>query len=105
MRDHDPLAFLAGGGEMSERTRAFDWSKTPLGPVAGWPQSLRTIVRIMLDSRYAMWLGWGPDLTFFYNDAYAADDPRPEAPLGAGPVRPARSGRKSGTTSAPAPSR
>ena len=30
----DPLAFLAGGGEMGERTRAFDWSKTPVGPVA-----------------------------------------------------------------------
>ena len=52
--------------------RAFDWSRTPLGPVAGWPQSLRTVVRIMLNSRYAMWLGWGPELTFFYNDAYAA---------------------------------
>lgn len=66
-----PLAFLAGGGEMGERTRAFDWSKTSVGPVAGWPQSLRIAVRIMLDSRYAMWLGWGPDFTFFYNDAYA----------------------------------
>ena len=88
MTDHDPLAFLAGGGEMGERTRAFDWSKTPLGPVAGWPQSLKTVVRIMLDSRYAMWLGWGPDFTFFYNDAYAHDDARPEAPLGAGPAGP-----------------
>jgi PAS domain S-box-containing protein len=56
---------------MGERTRAFDWSKTALGPVASWPQSLQIAVRIMLDSRYAMWLGWGPDFTFFYNDAYA----------------------------------
>ena len=70
-RDADPLAFLAGGGEMLERTRAFDWSKTPVGSLAGWPQSLKTLVRTMLDSRYAMWLGWGPDFTFFYNDAYA----------------------------------
>lgn len=56
---------------MVARTRDFDWSKTPLGPAADWPQSLKTVVRIMLDSRYAMWLGWGPDFTFFYNDAYA----------------------------------
>jgi hypothetical protein len=28
----NPLAFLAGGGEMGEHIRAFDWSKTPLGP-------------------------------------------------------------------------
>src|ERR1700759_3723312 len=69
--EHDALTSLAGGGEMGERTRTFDWSKTPAGPVAGWPQSLKTLVRTLLDSRYAMWLGWGPDFTFFYNDAYA----------------------------------
>ncbi len=62
--------FLAGGGEMGERMRALDWAKTPLGSVAAWPQSLKTIVRVMLDSRYAMWMLWGPDLTFFCNDAY-----------------------------------
>ncbi|MEO8128831.1 MAG: ATP-binding protein [Bryobacteraceae bacterium] len=47
-----------------------DWSKTPLGPAANWPQSLRTVLNILLTSRYAMWMGWGKDLTFFYNDAY-----------------------------------
>jgi len=50
---------------------AFDWSSTPLGAPATWPQSLRTVVRILLTSRYAMWMGWGPELTFLYNDAYA----------------------------------
>ena len=64
------LDFLAGGGEMGERMRALDWSKTPFGPAEGWPQSLKTIVRVMLDSRYAMWMLWGPELTFFCNDAY-----------------------------------
>jgi signal transduction histidine kinase/DNA-binding response OmpR family regulator len=49
-----------------------DWSYTPLGPAETWPQSLRTVLGIMLTSRYAMWMGWGPELTFFYNDAYAA---------------------------------
>jgi PAS domain S-box-containing protein len=66
-------AFFAGGGEMGQRIRDHDWSKTPLGPIAHWPQSLKTVVRIMLDSRYAMWMGWGKNLTFFYNDAYARD--------------------------------
>ena len=56
---------------MGARTRSFDWSTSPLGPAADWPQSLKIAVAIMLDSRYAMWLGWGPDFTFFYNDAYA----------------------------------
>ena len=64
------LDFLVGGGEMGARMRALDWTKTPLGAAARWPQSLKTIVRVMLDSRYAMWMLWGPELTFFCNDAY-----------------------------------
>jgi hypothetical protein len=44
-------SFLSGGGEMGERIRAKDWASTPLGPVEQWPQSLKTIVRIMLTSR------------------------------------------------------
>jgi signal transduction histidine kinase/DNA-binding response OmpR family regulator len=65
----DPL--FSGAGEMAALMSARDWSTTPLGLPAGWDRSLRTVVRIMLTSRYAMWMGWGPDLTFFYNDAYA----------------------------------
>jgi PAS domain S-box-containing protein len=56
---------------MGERIRAIDWSTHPLGVPELWPQSLKTVIRIMLTSRYAMWLGWGSELHFFYNDAYA----------------------------------
>ncbi len=62
--------FLRGGGEVGALMRAHDWSRTPLGPPDGWPQSLRTHVRIMLDSRYAMWMAWSSELRFFCNDAY-----------------------------------
>jgi hypothetical protein len=62
--------FLAGGGEVGARLRALDWQANPLGVPEAWPQSLKTIVRMMLDSRYAMWMLWGPELTFFCNDAY-----------------------------------
>jgi hypothetical protein len=55
---------------MGERIRAFDWSGTPLGPLAGWPQSLRTAVRIMLTSRQPIWIGWGDQLLYLYNDPY-----------------------------------
>jgi signal transduction histidine kinase/DNA-binding response OmpR family regulator len=64
------LEFLAGGGEVGARLRALEWRTTPLGAPEHWPQSLKTIVRVVLDSRYAMWMLWGPDLTFFCNDAY-----------------------------------
>jgi PAS domain S-box-containing protein len=67
----DPApSFLGGGGEAGARIRAFNWESTPLGDPQHWPQSLKTIVRVMLDSRYAMWMLWGPELTFFCNDAY-----------------------------------
>ncbi|WP_442320065.1 ATP-binding protein [Catenuloplanes nepalensis] len=51
---------------------SLDWARTGLGPVTGWPQSLRAAVRIVLSSRYPMLLLWGPDLTQLYNDAYSA---------------------------------
>ena len=62
--------FLQGGGEMGRRMRAFDWEQHPLGPPDQWPRSLKTVIQIMLTSRYAMWMGWGPELYFFCNDAY-----------------------------------
>ena len=58
-------------GELGRLIHEFDWASTPLGPIKQWPQSLKTVVRILQTSRFAMWMGWGDDLTFFYNDAYA----------------------------------
>ncbi|HLH09847.1 MAG TPA: ATP-binding protein [Terriglobales bacterium] len=61
---------LSGGGETGALMRAFDWSKTSLGPVASWPQNLKTCVRIVLTSRQPMFVWWGDDLINLYNDAY-----------------------------------
>lgn len=47
-----------------------DWSKTALGPQHTWPQSLRIAVSICLNSRFPMFVWWGPDLINIYNDAY-----------------------------------
>lgn len=66
-----PADFIVGDGDIARRMREHDWENTPLGPPRHWPQSLKTVIRIMLTSRYAMWMGWGPELTFFCNDAYA----------------------------------
>jgi signal transduction histidine kinase len=59
-----------GTSEMANRCRAFDWSTTPLGPVSGWSQALRTTVSTMLESRHPMFLWWGPELVQIYNDGY-----------------------------------
>ncbi len=61
---------LRGGGEMGARMRAFDWAASPIGPVSEWPQSLRTTVGVLLNTRHPMFIWWGPGLTQFYNDAY-----------------------------------
>ena len=65
------LAFLSDGGETGALIRAHDWTTTPLGPPEGWPQSLRSMIGLMLASNQAMFLIWGPERIKFYNDAYA----------------------------------
>jgi two-component system, OmpR family, sensor histidine kinase VicK len=62
--------FVEGGGELGELTRSFDWASTSVGDFDKWPQSLRTIVSIILSSKFPMFLWWGGDLIQFYNDAY-----------------------------------
>jgi signal transduction histidine kinase/DNA-binding response OmpR family regulator len=61
---------FVGDTEMARLMRAHDWDATPLGPVAGWPGTLKMALGLLLTSRFEMWLGWGDDIHFFYNDAY-----------------------------------
>jgi len=66
-----PLAdIFPGDSDLSRLMRAHDWGATKLGPPERWPEGLKVPLRMMLASRFEMWLGWGPDLAFFYNDAY-----------------------------------
>jgi signal transduction histidine kinase/FixJ family two-component response regulator len=62
--------FLAGGGEMGQLIRSMDWSKTPLGPIDTWPQSLRTSVSLCLSSTFPILIAWGPETIQLYNDSY-----------------------------------
>jgi signal transduction histidine kinase/CheY-like chemotaxis protein len=65
------LEFLAGGGSTGALMRAHDWSDSPLGPPHTWPQSLRTVVSLLLQSQFPMFVAWGAHLGFLYNDPYA----------------------------------
>ena len=69
--ERDPLGCLAGGGEMAERIRSFNWAKTPLGPPQSWSPALRTTLRILLANRFPQLLWWGPQYVQFYNDPYS----------------------------------
>ena len=59
-----------GSSELAGLLRSFDWTTTALGPPETWPRALKTAVGIMLTSQQPIWIGWGDDLIYFYNDAY-----------------------------------
>lgn len=64
---------FADGGDVGRDLARVDWTATPLGDPSGWAQSLQTAVSILLSSRFSMWMAWGPELTFFCNEAYRRD--------------------------------
>ncbi|MDB5955489.1 ATP-binding protein [Ramlibacter sp.] len=74
-------SFLQGGGVVGARMRSHDWSKTSLGEPSRWPRALQNTVGLVLDSQFPMFLAWGPELTFLYNDAYSRilEDKHPSA--------------------------
>jgi PAS domain S-box-containing protein len=63
--------FLAGGGACGALIATRDWAAMPLGPLAGWPQSLRTATALLLRSPVPIVMLWGDDGVMLYNDAYS----------------------------------
>jgi signal transduction histidine kinase/DNA-binding NarL/FixJ family response regulator len=70
MKTGEDFDFLAGGGEMGRLIREYNWSSHPLGKPEAWPRSLKTAVSLILNSQHPMWIGWGREMSFLYNDAY-----------------------------------
>ncbi len=66
-----PTTFLTGGGTMGHLIRSFDWSRTAIGPVEFWPQSLRSALSICLNSSFPIAIYWGRELTLLYNDDWS----------------------------------
>ena len=67
----DEFDFSIGGGEVGALMRIHDWATSPLGSPETWPQSLRSVVGLLLGSKFPMFVAWGPELGFLYNDPYA----------------------------------
>ncbi|MCJ8056859.1 response regulator [Shinella curvata] len=55
---------------MARMMRHHDWANSSLGQPDAWPEALKVAIRLLLTSKFEMWLGWGPEIAFFYNDAY-----------------------------------
>ena len=65
-----PERLFVGRSELAGLMRQFDWASTPIGHPESWPQGLKTAVRIMLTSQQPIWIGWGSELIYLYNDPY-----------------------------------
>src|SRR6516162_9227478 len=65
-----PFGFLDGGSKMGALMRTHDWSRSPLGPPACWPDTLKAAIATCLASRFPMVVWWGPELVMLYNDAW-----------------------------------
>jgi signal transduction histidine kinase len=68
--DYTSLSLFEGTGEMATLMRAYNWQDHPLGNPAHWPESLKTTLRLMLQSSFPMFIWWSKDLYMFHNDAY-----------------------------------
>ena len=68
--EHTQSGLFAGAGDVRTCLRTHDWSESPLGPPSGWPPELLTVVSLMLNSKFPMFVAWGPDLALIYNDEY-----------------------------------
>ncbi len=77
----DTITPIIDGGDMGRLVRDTDWSKTPLGAYERWPQSLRSSLSMVLNTKGIAALYWGPDQWLLYNDAYgvALGDRHPRA--------------------------
>ncbi|MBY8961653.1 response regulator [Flavobacterium sp. D11R37] len=62
--------FLSSNGQLGQLIRNHDWESTSLGPIQNWSQSLKTTINLMLNSQNPIWIGWGTENLFLYNDAY-----------------------------------
>ena len=63
-------SFIKDTSETGRLIKSIDWQNNSLGPVNNWPQSLRTTLSILLNSKFPMFLFWGKENICFYNDAY-----------------------------------
>jgi signal transduction histidine kinase/FixJ family two-component response regulator len=61
---------ILGNSELAQLIRSYDWTATSIGPPSTWPRSLRTATGLMLTSRQPIWIGWGHELLYLYNDPY-----------------------------------
>jgi signal transduction histidine kinase/PAS domain-containing protein len=66
----EDLSFLAGGGKMGSLIRSYTWVASPLGNPVEWPTELKTLISLLLTSPQPMFIAWGGNRTWLYNDGF-----------------------------------
>jgi hypothetical protein len=62
---------FGSAADLRSAYEAVDWSATAVGEPTAWPRALRRALELALETRFAVLIAWGPDLTMIYNQAYA----------------------------------
>jgi PAS domain-containing protein len=72
---------FSGGGVAGVLMHNIDWSRTALGRVLNWGETLGVMVRVPLASPQPLALLWGENLIHMYNDAFSTllGDAHPQA--------------------------
>ncbi len=79
-----PSSHDTATGTAAALIAAVDWAAHPLGPREEWPVALKAMLAHLLASSENMYLVWGHDHSFFFNDAYAPIlGPRRDTAMGA----------------------
>jgi PAS domain S-box-containing protein len=55
---------------MAAAIRSHDWARTSLGHPTTWEPALKALVGVMLASTQPMFIAWGADRVWLYNDAF-----------------------------------
>ena len=71
-KETDVFEMFAGLSSMHAKFRTRDWASTAIGDPKNWSLALLSAVSLMLDSKFPMFVVWGPRLTFLYNESYAS---------------------------------
>jgi signal transduction histidine kinase len=63
--------WLVGSSQIVELIRSKNWSRTQLGAIETWPESLQTTVSLCLASSFPINLAWGPGYVQIWNEGYS----------------------------------
>ena len=66
----NPMYFF-GKSPVGMLAQSIDWNHHPLGPVVSWSREIKMAINIIMGSKVPMFISWGKERSFFYNDAYA----------------------------------